>query len=64
MRVAANSRRQGFAVALLNHLIEDAATRGVKRISLETGTAPFFEPAYRLYKTRVLQNAAPLTATN
>lgn len=59
MRVAANSRRQGFAVALLNHLIEDAATRGVKRISLETGTAPFFEPACRLYQNAGFTECGP-----
>ncbi|NMM91579.1 GNAT family N-acetyltransferase [Rhodococcus sp. SRB_17] len=49
MRTAPYLRGQGVAYTLLNHLIQDAKSRGVTRISLETGSMNFFAPARRLY---------------
>jgi putative acetyltransferase len=37
------------ASILMNHLIETSRCRGYRRLSLETGSMPFFEPARRLY---------------
>jgi putative acetyltransferase len=37
------------ATAILRHLLDEAATRGYTRVSLETGSQEFFEPARRLY---------------
>ncbi|MGH3464827.1 MAG: GNAT family N-acetyltransferase [Kribbellaceae bacterium] len=40
---------RGVASSLLEHLIAEAVRRAYTRLSLETGTQPFFEPARRLY---------------
>lgn len=49
MRTAATHLRQGVAAQMLRHLIDEAAIRGYERLSLETGSMAFFEPARRLY---------------
>lgn len=49
MRTVAAARGRGIAADLLVHLLDDAERRGVQRISLETGSEPFFAPARRLY---------------
>ena len=49
MRTSTRHRGQGIARQLLNHLMQDARARGFARVSLETGTQPFFEPARQLY---------------
>jgi putative acetyltransferase len=50
MRTAPDQLRRGVARALLQHLIALARTRGYARVSLETGTAPMFDAANRLYE--------------
>lgn len=50
MRTRPARTRSGVATALLTHLLTEAATRGWTRISLETGTDPFFAPARKLYE--------------
>ncbi len=52
MRSAPNSLRQGAAAALLDHIIAVAGDRGMRLLSLETGSGPVFEPALALYRTR------------
>src|SRR5262245_31462903 len=49
MRTASSARGRGIASQLLRHLIVAAHSRGYVRLSLETGTQSFFEPARRLY---------------
>jgi putative acetyltransferase len=49
MRTTAASRGTGVGSALLAHLVAVARVRGYARLSLETGTQDFFEPARRLY---------------
>ena len=49
MRTAHAYRHRGVGAALLRHIIDEARQRGVHRLSLETGSMPFFEPARRLY---------------
>lgn len=49
MRVAATHRRRGVARCMLGHPIDEAGKRGYRRVSLETGAMPFFEPARTLY---------------
>jgi len=44
--------RGGVASALLDHIVSVARTRGMKRLSLETGSGPSFEPALSLYRRR------------
>ena len=49
MRTSREHRRHGVASVLMNHLVDAARARGYRRLSLETGSMPFFEPARRLY---------------
>ncbi|QIS13824.1 GNAT family N-acetyltransferase [Nocardia arthritidis] len=49
MRTATAARGRGVASNLLRHLIAQARERGYTRLSLETGTQPYFAPARRLY---------------
>ncbi|MGX9295423.1 GNAT family N-acetyltransferase [Tsukamurella paurometabola] len=49
MRTAPQARGRGIGRRLLAHAIDDARSRGVERISLETGSQDFFAPARALY---------------
>jgi putative acetyltransferase len=49
MHVAAAARRSGVGAAMLRHLLEAAAARGLTRVSLETGSWDYFRPARSLY---------------
>ena len=51
MRTAASHLRRGVASRMLQHLINAATTSGYSRLSLETGSMEFFEPARRLYRS-------------
>ncbi len=50
MRTHPNFLRQGVATLLLAHLIAQARTAGLHRVSLETGTDPEFDAALALYR--------------
>lgn len=56
MRTHADHLRRGVAATMLDHLIATARSRGYKRLSLETGTGPAFEPALALYRGRGFRN--------
>lgn len=49
MRTDPRVRGQGIATAMLTHALDDAAARGVQRVSLETGSMEFFATARALY---------------
>ena len=49
MRTAVGLRGQGIARLLLAHVLTQARDLGCSRLSLETGSQPFFEPARQLY---------------
>ncbi len=59
MRTAASCRGQGVASRLLQHMLDEAGRRGYRRLSLETGSMPFFEPARRLYEKFGFDYCAP-----
>jgi putative acetyltransferase len=50
MRTAPEFRNRGVASLMLRHILEEARTRRYTRVSLETGSMAFFEPARRLYQ--------------
>ena len=52
MRTHPDHLRTGVGAALLEHLIATARTRGYRRLSLETGSGPAFDPALMLYRRR------------
>ena len=43
-------RNQGNGIKLIDHLISEAEKLGIKRLSIETGSGKFFEPARKLFK--------------
>ena len=49
MRTSSSHLRRGVAKQVLRHIIEVAKQRGYRRLSLETGSQPAFEPARKLY---------------
>jgi putative acetyltransferase len=49
MRTHPARRGKGIASRLLDHLLADARSRAVRRVSLETGSMGFFAPARALY---------------
>ena len=51
MRTAEKHVRKGVARAILQHLLNEAKTRGYTKVSLETGSRDAFQPARRLYET-------------
>ena len=50
MRTADAHLRSGVAATMLDHIIAEAHRRGYRRLSLETGLGPAFEPAFKLYR--------------
>ena len=58
MRTHPDHLRRGVAAALLEHIIAAARAAGCRRLSLETGSGPSFEPALALYRRRGFSNGA------
>jgi putative acetyltransferase len=50
MHTAEAMRKRGAGSAMLRHIIAAARARGMSRLSLETGSWPYFAPARALYK--------------
>lgn len=52
MRTDPQHLRKGVAAALLEHIVGEARRRGLRKLSLETGSGPAFDPALALYRKR------------
>tara|TARA_B100000676_G_C17665567_1_gene623657 strand:+ start:137 stop:622 length:486 start_codon:yes stop_codon:yes gene_type:complete len=50
IRVHDNFRKKGNGIKVINHLIQEAKKLGINKISIETGSGKFFEPARKLFK--------------
>ena len=59
MRTARTHRGQGIGTLMLQHLLAEAGRRGYRRLSLETGSMAFFEPAHRLYRRSGFEACEP-----
>ncbi|MCZ8195963.1 MAG: GNAT family N-acetyltransferase [Hyphomonadaceae bacterium] len=59
MRTAQGHLRRGAAAFLLEFLINKALQRGYRRLCLETGSGPAFEPALALYRRYGFENCEP-----
>jgi putative acetyltransferase len=59
MHTASGARGRGVAAAVLTHLIGIARESGYTRLSLETGTQDFFDPAHRLYERHGFTECGP-----
>jgi putative acetyltransferase len=62
MRVSTAQRGRGLASQLLSYMLEEAVSRGYRRVSLETGSMAFFEPARMLYKSFGFKDCAPFSS--
>jgi putative acetyltransferase len=58
MRTHPDFLRRGVAAALLEHIVTVARDRGLRRLSLETGSGPAFEAALALYRRRGFEDGA------
>jgi len=59
MHTSEAARRRGVGSALLRHIIETSRARGLTRLSLETGSFGYFEPAVALYKSHGFEECPP-----
>jgi len=59
MRTAVDHMRQGVGSFVLQHIISEAKRRGYRRLSLETGSMPYFAPAHALYQKFGFKRCAP-----
>jgi putative acetyltransferase len=62
MRTAEAHRHEGVARAMLAHILAVARARGYRRLSLETGAQPGFEPARRLYAAAGFRPCPPFAS--
>ena len=61
MRTSSLHLRKGVAKQMLEHIIQEAKKRGLRRLSLETGSMAAFEPARRLYDNFGFQYCDPFS---
>jgi putative acetyltransferase len=59
MRVADAFLGRGVGRAILQHLVAEARAMGMTSLWLETGSAPAFEPALRLYESAGFSRCGP-----
>jgi len=59
MHTAQANRRAGVGSGMLRHIIEAARTMGITRLSLETGSWEYFQPARALYKSHGFVECPP-----
>ena len=59
MRVADAFLGRGIGRAMLEHLTAEARGRGLRRLWIETGSAPAFVPALRLYESAGFTRCGP-----
>ena len=59
MRTHPGRLRRGVGAALLDHIISEATARGLRRLSLETGSGPAFDAAVALYRRRGFRDGGP-----
>jgi putative acetyltransferase len=59
MHTAEVARGRGVGSALLRQIMATARARGMRRLSLETGSWPYFQPARALYARHGFVESAP-----
>ncbi len=59
MHTLQTARRSGVGAAMLLHIMDQAKAKGLKRLSLETGSFDFFAPARALYARHGFGECAP-----
>lgn len=64
MRTSAGQLRTGVASKILQTIVEEAIRRGLRRLSLETGSMAAFKPAQALYAKFGFEFCAPFEGYN
>ena len=59
IRVADKFRKKGTGEKIFDHLIKKVKEIGIKKISIETGSGKYFEPARKLFKKFKFQLCKP-----
>jgi putative acetyltransferase len=59
MRTAPAFRGKGAGKLMLRYILDEARSRGYRRLSLETGSMTAFEPARRLYESHGCEYCEP-----
>jgi putative acetyltransferase len=59
MRTAPAFRGKGVGKLMLRHILDEAKSRGYKRLNLETGSMAAFGPARRLYESHGFTYCGP-----
>jgi putative acetyltransferase len=59
MHTTEAARRRGIGSAILAHIMEAARAKGIRRLSLETGSFGYFAPARALYLAHGFRPCAP-----
>ncbi len=59
MHTAEAARGQGVGSTMLRHIMAEARARGITRLSLETGSWPYFGPARALYARHGFAECGP-----
>jgi putative acetyltransferase len=59
MHTAETARRRGIGSAVLQHIVDAARHSGITKLSLETGSWAYFQPAVALYKRHGFVECAP-----
>ena len=62
MHTAGTSRRAGVGSAMLRHIIDAAREMGMSRLSLETGSWPYFDAARAFYRAHGFRECAPFAS--
>ena len=59
IRVVDKYRKNGMGEKIISHLIDQAKQIGIKKLSIETGSGDFFDPARKLFKKFGFKNTGP-----
>jgi putative acetyltransferase len=59
MHTVEEERGAGIGRAMVAHLVREARRRGYRRLSLETGSTPGFDPARTLYASAGFEECGP-----
>ncbi len=59
MHTTETARRTGVGSAMLRHIIDAARRSGMSRLSLETGSWPYFDGARAFYRSHGFSECAP-----
>jgi len=59
IRISDKFKRKGYGSNIINHLISKAKSLNIKKISVETGSGIFFEPARKLFTNCGFKKCGP-----